>query len=82
MANEIDYVELGLTCTDVCKTFGRGTDEKKPEDLNQLVREAIAQFKAWVNPVVDRLDGLLMILLIIALWRRSRRRSLKRASGI
>ena len=82
MANEIDYVELGLFCTDVCKTLGRGTDEKKLEDLNQLVREAIAQLKTWVNPVVDRLDGSLMILLIIALWRRSRRRSLKRTSGI
>ena len=43
MANKTDYVELGLACADVCKALQRGMNGRGPEDLNQSVREAIAQ---------------------------------------
>ena len=41
MANKTDYVELGLTCANVCKALDRGMREKKPDDLNHSVCGAI-----------------------------------------
>ena len=46
MANKTDYVELGLTCANVCGALDRGLGGKKLDDLSQSVREAIAQLKA------------------------------------
>ena len=43
VANKADYVELGLACADVCRALDRGMNGKKLDDLNQSVREAIAQ---------------------------------------
>ena len=41
MANKTDYVELGLTCANVCKALDRGMRGKKPDDLNHSVCGAI-----------------------------------------
>ena len=41
MANKSDYVELGLTCADVCKALHRGMDGRGLDDVSQLAREAI-----------------------------------------
>ena len=43
MTNEQDYVELGLSCADICKTFDRGMNGKKLNDLNKSVCDAINQ---------------------------------------
>ena len=43
MANKYDYVELGLTCANVCKALHRGMDGKQPDDLPQSAREAIEE---------------------------------------
>ena len=43
MINEVDYVELGLACANVCTALDRGLKEKPLEDLNNSVREAIDQ---------------------------------------
>ena len=43
MANETDYVELGIACADVCKALDRGMNGRKLDDLSQSVREAIEQ---------------------------------------
>ena len=43
LANEVDYVELGLSCADICKALERGMNGKKPEDLGQSVCDAINQ---------------------------------------
>ena len=43
MTNQEDYVELGLTCADVCTTLDRGLNGKKLSDLDNSVREAIKQ---------------------------------------
>ena len=43
MVNEIDYVELGLACADVCKTLDRGMKGRRADELSQSVNEAIAQ---------------------------------------
>ena len=43
MSNKTDYVELGLTCAEICGVLKRGTDGKKTDDLCQPVRGAIEQ---------------------------------------
>ena len=43
MANESDYVELGLACANVCKALHRGLGDTKLEDLSPSVREAIEE---------------------------------------
>jgi len=43
MANELDYVELGLACADICRALDRGVGGKKLDDLSQTVCDAINQ---------------------------------------
>ena len=43
MTHEADYVELGLTCADVCTALHRGLNGRPLEDFDNSVREAIAQ---------------------------------------
>ena len=52
MANDTDYVDLGLACADVCKALDRGMNGKEMGDLSQPVREAINQLTMWVERVV------------------------------
>jgi len=42
-ANELEYVELGLSCADICKALDRGMNRKKLDDLSQSVCDAINQ---------------------------------------
>ena len=82
MANEIDYVELGLACADTCKVLDRGMNGRRPEDLNQPVHEAISQLTRWVKSVVQDLDSSPTILLTTEPWPRSGRRLSRRIDGI
>ena len=43
MINEIDYVELGLACADVCRALDRGVNGRRVYELSQSVFEAIVQ---------------------------------------
>ena len=43
MANEMDYVELGLSCADICRALDRGMNGKKLNDLSKSVCDAINQ---------------------------------------
>ena len=43
MVNEIDYVELGLACADVCRALDRGMSGRRVDELSQSVFEAIVQ---------------------------------------
>ena len=45
MANEADYVELGMVCADVCTALKRGLDGRDEGDLNDSVRKAIEQLR-------------------------------------
>ena len=45
MANQADYVDLGLACASVCLALKRGLDGKNLDDLSDSVREAINQLK-------------------------------------
>ena len=41
VANEQDYVELGLNCADVCKALKQGLNGRRLDELSQSVLEAI-----------------------------------------
>ena len=43
MTNQMDYVELGLACAEVCAVLDRGMSGKRKRDLNHTVRKAIEQ---------------------------------------
>jgi len=43
MANELDYVELGLFCAKVCGALDRGMNGRRLEELGQSVSDAINQ---------------------------------------
>ena len=81
MANETDYVEIGLACANVCKALERGMNGKKLEDLSEPVREAINQLTTWVKSAIYSFGGSLTLLLIVELWRRSGGTSPNRADG-
>ena len=81
MTNQVDYVELGLACADVCTALGRGMNGRRVDDLNQSVVEAIEQLTTWVEPAKWHTPGdLLTYFSIAGLWRRSRRRSSSEAN--
>ena len=46
MANEQDYVELGLNCVDICEALERGMNGKQLTDLSKSVRDAIDKLTA------------------------------------
>ena len=49
MANERDYVDLGLSCADICKALERGMGGKSMDDLSKSVCDAINQLIVWVQ---------------------------------
>ena len=52
MANEADYVALGLTCAEVCTAIKEGMSGKRESELNEPVRKAIARLERWVKPEI------------------------------
>ena len=43
MINQVDYVELGLACAEVCTALDRGLNGKRLDELKNSVCEAINQ---------------------------------------
>ena len=41
MLNQLEYVELGLFCADICRALEQGMNGKKLSDLSQSVCGAI-----------------------------------------
>ena len=82
MINEQEYVELGLSCGDICRALERGMNGKNMSDLSQSVCDAIAQLTMWAQTMVLRLDKSLTILSIAELWQRSGKRSSNRVGGM
>ena len=57
LANEQDYVDLGLNCGEICEVLDRGTKGREMERLSRSVREAINQLTTCVEPSICGLDG-------------------------
>ena len=81
MANERDFVDLGLRCADICKALERGINEKKPDDLSKSLCEAINQLKTWVESAVHSLCGSLTSRFVAELSKRSKEGSLNRVGA-
>lgn len=45
MGNKDDYVDLGLSCGDVCKALDRGLKETQSVELGESVAEAIDRMR-------------------------------------
>ena len=43
MVDEVDYVELGLACADVCTALDRALNGRSLKDLNNFMCEATTQ---------------------------------------
>ena len=43
MINQMEYVELGLACADVCRVLDRGVNRRRVDQLSQSVLRAIEQ---------------------------------------
>ena len=52
MANEQDFVDLGLSCANICKALERGMGGKSLTDLSGSVCDAINQLTAWVEALM------------------------------
>ena len=52
MVSKAEYVELGLTCANVCKVLNRGVGRRQADQLSQSVLEAIEKLTTWVKPAM------------------------------
>ena len=52
MANRQDYVDLGLSCANICKALERGMGGKKLDDVSKSVCDVINQLTTWVEPAI------------------------------
>jgi len=43
MINELDYIELGLSCADICTALDWGLNGRRVDELSQSVFVAIQQ---------------------------------------
>jgi len=50
-ANKTDYVDLGITCADVCKALHRGMNGRSLDELSRSVREAVEQLTKTVTEI-------------------------------
>ena len=46
MANDQDYIELGMACAGVCRALDRGLNGRQLDELGQSVLGAILQLTA------------------------------------
>ena len=81
-ASEVDYVELGLSCADICRTLERGMDGKRLSDPSQSVCDAISQLTTWVGPADTFRVLPLSMLPIAGLSWKYKGRSSSKAVGI
>ena len=78
MANEQDYVDLGLICADICTVLDRGLEGRRLDELSKSVLGAIELLTVWVESSVHGLSNRLTKVSIAGPWLRCRRRSSSR----
>ena len=81
MANELDYIDLGLSCAEVCDALGQGLKGKRLDELDQPVLGAIGKLTTYVGVSMRVLGGVLTNVAIAGLWPRWRGRSSRWVNG-
>ncbi|KAF9785155.1 hypothetical protein BJ322DRAFT_1108619 [Thelephora terrestris] len=56
MGNKQDFLDLGLTCANVCKALNRGLNGKRPDEFSESVREAIEQLTTTIAEIREKVD--------------------------
>ena len=65
MAKKQDFVELGMSCADVCQALERGLDGRQLDELGKSVLGAIERITTWVDlTTMWTLEGILTETLI------------------
>lgn len=59
MINEVNYVELGLSCANICEVLHRGTSGRRADQLSPSVLRAIEQLTVWVEATMPAQGDLL-----------------------
>ena len=75
MANEPDYIDLALSCAEVCDALDQGLKGRRFDELDQLVLRAIWQLTTYVEISTQTPGGALTDVMIEGLWPRWRGRS-------
>lgn len=76
MVGEVDYVELGLACANVCEALDREINRGRMDQPSQPVLSAIEQLTMLVCPAMATKGNSLTKPSIAELWQRSRGTSL------
>ena len=73
MANKQDYVDLGLSCLNICNALEWGMEGRELNELSKSARNAIDQLEAWVEPVIHILRSSAYLILIAGPSQKYRR---------
>jgi hypothetical protein len=82
MINKQDYVDLGLSCADVCTALDRGLDGRRLHELSKPVLGAIGQLTMRVELPTRTMRGPLTKVSITEPWLGSRTRSSNGVNGM
>ena len=82
VANKQDYVDLGISCADVCKVLNRGLEGRRLDELSQSVLGAIEQLTTSVELAMYVSSVPLTTVSITGQWPRFRGRSSTRVNDM
>jgi hypothetical protein len=82
MANQQDYVDLGMICSNICSVLDRGLKGRRLDELDKSVLGAIELLTAWVEPMVRGSSGQLTKVSIAEPLLRCRKRSSSKENGM
>ena len=66
MINEVDFVDLGLSCADICQSLDQEIKGRGVPHAGSPILEAIEQLTTWVESVTHAPDYLLTKFSITA----------------
>ena len=46
MGNKDDYINMGLSCAEVCRVLNQGLEEMEPDEPSKTVADAIGRLEA------------------------------------
>ena len=82
MVSKVDYVELGLTCADVCEALDLGIDRRQADELNHSILEGIEKLTKCVELEMHTPDEFPHQVPQSGLWPRFKGTSSNGVNGI